>query len=81
MGESRQKPVSAASLQFAKNTKKLMDTHSLSYDRLSEITGVSKGNLHRLVNGQSEISLKVAKSIIQYFHKSLDDMIEREVKV
>jgi len=81
MPETRNKPVSNYSLQFARNTKKLMEIRSLSYDRLADIVGISKGNVYRVVNGQSEVSLRVVEAITRYFDKSCSEMIESDIKV
>lgn len=77
----RQGQISDWSLQFSKNTKRLMDARVMSIDALRRAVGLSHGNIHRIVNSQTEIPLKSAMLISNYFDKSLEEMVTKDVIV
>ena len=73
--------VSEYSLQFSKNTNKLRNAKFMSIDALRRAVGLSHGNIHRIVHGQTEIPLKSAVLICNYFDKNLIEMVYEDVKV
>lgn len=77
----RKRPVSEVSQQFGANVRLLMDTHSVSLDRLVDATGISKGNLQRVSTGQSEIPLSTAKALAEYWNRTIEELAYGRVKV
>jgi plasmid maintenance system antidote protein VapI len=81
MKRVRKTPISEASLQFSRNTKRLMDAKALTIEALSHATGISHGNIHRIANGEVEIPLKSAQALSKYFDRSLEEMVNKDVEI
>lgn len=81
MSREKKKPPSQVSMQFGKNIYRIMQARSMSLDRVVEATGISKGNLHRIINQQQEITLGSAVKLAQLFDKPIHDLMFQDIEL
>jgi DNA-binding XRE family transcriptional regulator len=55
--------------------RELREKHTLTQEQMAQIVGVSRPTYIRLENDRTDLSLKQAQKVAEYFHISLDDLV------